>query len=62
MNILLEEMLHCACQNDKSVYLKLRGLCPNSYFDIYWVPKNIHNPKTKNSDFTLGNDSKTIDD
>ena len=52
---ILEELLYCVCQNDRAVYLRLRGLCKNSYFDTYWVPKNILNLESNNSEFTLGN-------
>ena len=31
---------HCVCQNQKQPLLKLRGLCPKSNIDTYYIPKN----------------------
>ena len=53
----LEEQIFCVCQNPKSVYLRMRGLCPNSFVDNYWKPKNVLNPENKNGipmNFMLG--------
>lgn len=32
--------VYCACQKSAPVYLKMRGLCPDSMIDRYWVPQN----------------------
>ena len=28
----------CSCEKYGKLYLKLRGLCPDSYIDKFWVP------------------------
>ena len=32
--------LHCVCQRREQIYLTLRGLCPDTNIDTYWVPRN----------------------
>ena len=32
--------LTCACEHPKQMYLLLRGLCPGSYIDKFYVPRN----------------------
>ena len=34
------ELFTCACQHPKQMYLHLRGLCPGSHFDRFYVPRN----------------------
>ena len=36
------ELFTCACQHPKQMYLHLRGLCPGSHFDRFYVPRNGH--------------------
>ena len=38
------ELFTCACQHPKQMYLQLRGLCPGSHFDRFYVPRNGHHP------------------
>ena len=33
-------VLTCACQHPQQMYLKLRGLCPQSNIDRFYVPRN----------------------
>ena len=33
----------CACENQQEMYLQLRGLCPDSNIDTFYVPKNKKN-------------------
>ena len=33
-------VLTCACQHPRQMYLKLRGLCPQSNIDRFYVPRN----------------------
>ena len=35
----------CACEHPEQMYLQLRGLCPDSNIDQFYVPRN--KPKTK---------------
>ena len=32
--------IQCACEREGPVYLKMRGLCPDSNIDVYWTPQN----------------------
>ena len=34
------EVIHCLCRKERQIYLTLRGLCPHSNIDSYWVPRN----------------------
>ena len=33
-------MLTCVCEHPQQMYLKLRGLCPGSHIDRFFVPRN----------------------
>ena len=39
------EIIHCACQRREQIYLTLRGLCPDTNIDTYWVPRNDNTSK-----------------
>ena len=39
------ENIHCVCQKREQIYLTLRGLCPDSNIDTYWVPRNTNTSK-----------------
>ena len=30
----------CACEHPNQMYLQLRGLCPNSNIDQFYIPRN----------------------
>ena len=32
--------IHCACQHPRQIVLQLRGLCPNTNLDKYYIPMN----------------------
>ena len=32
--------IHCACQHPRQIILQLRGLCPDSNLDKYYIPMN----------------------
>jgi hypothetical protein len=34
------EPITCMCHKDQQIYLRLRGLCPDSNIDKFWVPRN----------------------
>ena len=36
------EVIHCVCERRDQIYLTLRGLCPDSNIDTYWVPRNTN--------------------
>ena len=36
------EPIHCICQKVEQIYLTLRGLCPDTNIDTYWVPRNTN--------------------
>ena len=36
------ELIHCVCQKREQIYLTLRGLCPDTNIDTYWVPRNTN--------------------
>ena len=40
-----EDPLHCVCQKREQIYLTLRGLCPDTNIDTYWVPRNDETSK-----------------
>ena len=33
-------MITCACTHPEQMYLQLRGLCPHSHLDTFYVPRN----------------------
>ena len=35
--------INCACEHHNQMYLQLRGLCPDSNIDLYYVPRNKKN-------------------
>ena len=41
----LSENIHCVCERRDQIYLTLRGLCPESNIDTYWVPRNDNTSK-----------------
>ena len=34
------DLLTCACEHPRQMYLQLRGLCPGSHLDRFYVPRN----------------------
>ena len=34
------DAIHCMCQRREQIYLTMRGLCPDTNIDTYWVPRN----------------------
>ena len=34
------ESIHCVCLREEQIYLTMRGLCPETNIDTYWVPRN----------------------
>ena len=54
--------IQCACEKEYPVYLKMRGLCPDSNIDVFWTPQNrkgyfiligIHSSVTKYDDTAI---------
>ena len=39
------EIIHCVCEKSEEIYLTLRGLCPESNIDTYWVLRNDNTSK-----------------
>ena len=39
------EIIHCLCWRREQIYLTLRGLCPDTNIDTYWVPRNDETSK-----------------
>ena len=39
------EPIHCICHRREQIYLTLRGLCPDTNIDTYWVPRNDETSK-----------------
>ena len=33
--------INCACEHPNQMYLQLRGLCPSSNIDLYYVPRKV---------------------
>ena len=39
------EIISCLCWRREQIYLTLRGLCPDTNIDTYWVPRNDETSK-----------------
>ena len=39
-NINKDSPIMCSCQHPKQMYLRMRGLCPDSFIDQFYVPSN----------------------
>ena len=50
--------ISCACEHPKQMYLQLRGLCPDSNIDRFYVPRN---KKRSGSVILMGLDTTTIE-
>ena len=50
--------LTCACQQSEQMYLKLRGLCPHSSIDRFYVPRN---KRRSGAVHLVGLDTSSID-
>ena len=37
--------MQCVCERREQIYLTLRGLCPKTNIDTYWVPRNDNTSK-----------------
>ena len=51
-------VITCACEHPGQMYLQLRGLCPDSNIDKFYVPRNKHRSAGVH---LLGLDTSTID-
>lgn len=34
------QKFHCMCEKEVPVYLRMRGLCPKTNIDTFWIPQN----------------------
>ena len=41
----MQSNIQCVCQRREQIYLTLRGLCPDTNIDTYWVPRNDETSK-----------------
>ena len=57
--------IQCACEKQKTIYLRLRGRCTNSIIDIYWNPQNkkgqffLHGTRTSEIRKVYNNNNQT---
>ena len=51
-------VITCACEHPGQMYLQLRGLCPDSNIDRFYVPRNKHRSAGVH---LIGLDTSTID-
>ena len=42
------QLIYCACEHPEQMYVQLRGLCPDSYIDQVYIPRN--KPRSGNVD------------